>query len=80
MRLSLPFLEMLREGHDGALVLLAHYCVLLKRIEGAWYAEGRSRRLIGEVLRRLGREWWGAVEGAREEVGYCGDGLEREGG
>jgi hypothetical protein len=68
MQLSLPFLAMIKEGHPGALVLLAHYCVLLKKIEGAWYFEGRSRRLMGVVMGRLGREWWGFVEGVIGEV------------
>ncbi|PMD43943.1 hypothetical protein L207DRAFT_525317 [Hyaloscypha variabilis F] len=68
MQLSLPFLAMIKEGHPGALVLLAHYCILLKKIEGAWYFEGRSRRLMGVVMGRLGREWWGFVEGVMGEV------------
>ncbi|KAE9377699.1 hypothetical protein N431DRAFT_541355 [Stipitochalara longipes BDJ] len=80
MRLSLPFLEMVREGQPGALVLLAHYCILLKKIEGEWFFEGRSRRLMGAILGRLGREWWKWIEWPMEEIGISEHEVEVEGG
>jgi hypothetical protein len=69
MHISLPFLALVKKGHPGALVLLAYYCILLKKIEGHWYFQGRSKRLMGGILERLGREWWSSVKWPMEEIG-----------
>lgn len=78
MHLSVPFLSLLQKYHPGALVLLAHYCILLKKIEGHWYFEGRATRLLGMILRHLGRGWWRFIRWPLEEIG--GDEAEREDG
>ena len=69
MQLSVPFIALINEGHPGALILLAHYCILLKKIEGHWYFEGRATRLLRSILRNLGREWWDFIEWPLEEIG-----------
>ncbi|PMD27151.1 hypothetical protein NA56DRAFT_676137 [Hyaloscypha hepaticicola] len=69
MQLSVPFIALINDGHPGALILLAHYCILLKRIEGYWYFEGRATRLLRSILRNLGREWWGFIQWPLEEIG-----------
>jgi hypothetical protein len=69
MQLSVPFIALINEGHPGALILLAHYCILLKKIEGHWYFEGRATRLLRSILRNLGREWWDFIKWPLEEIG-----------
>ncbi|TVY62349.1 hypothetical protein LSUE1_G008542 [Lachnellula suecica] len=63
------YLEVLSARHPSALILLAHYCVLLRRIEGHWYFEGRAARLLGTVLKFLGEEWHWCIEWPLKEVG-----------
>lgn len=67
--ISIEYLEMLRKQHPGALVLLAHYCVLLKRIEGNWYFEGRATGLLRSVVGCLDRKWMEAVRWPMNEIG-----------
>jgi hypothetical protein len=69
MHLSVSFLELINEEHPGSLVLLAHYCILLKKIEGHWYFDGRSRRLMKAILGKLEPEWWACIRWPLEEIG-----------
>ncbi|KAH6674868.1 hypothetical protein B0J14DRAFT_23182 [Halenospora varia] len=69
VEVSREFLEMVSAKHPGALVLLAHYCVMLVKMEGHWWFEGRAGRLLGNVLGELGSEWWGVVRWPVEEIG-----------
>lgn len=57
MEVSVPFMELLTQGHPASLVLLAHYCRLLERLEPHWYFEGRTNTLIQAILDRLGSAW-----------------------
>lgn len=60
------FIELIYERDERALVLLAHYCVLLKRVDHVWYLKGLGEGLLRNiwgVLGREGRSWIGwAVE------------------
>jgi hypothetical protein len=56
LRLSHPcqrrlykFIRLLNEREQRALILLTHYCVLLKREEGVWYLDGHARRLLSII-------------------------------
>ncbi|KAH7140008.1 hypothetical protein B0J13DRAFT_558774 [Dactylonectria estremocensis] len=57
MVISVEFIELLAQEHPAALILLAHYCLLLERIQPQWYFEGRATMLLDTVLGRLGRQW-----------------------
>lgn len=57
MVVSIDFLTMLRQEHPGALIALAHYCALLHRLDGKWYAQGRAMRLLGHIFRKLDPKW-----------------------
>jgi len=56
------YLEYVRVLHPGALIVLAHYCSLLRRLEGKWYLEGRAKRLLMQILTRLDTRWHVYVE------------------
>lgn len=49
VRLEVAFISLLSEGHPGALILLAYYCVVLKDMEICWYFEGRPARLLQSI-------------------------------
>lgn len=81
--LSNGFLEMLERKQMVALVILAHFAVLMGRGERVWYLRGWAGWLLGAVEREVGEElgewleWprgeiWGRVEGG----GGCGYGME----
>ncbi|EXJ93743.1 hypothetical protein A1O1_02136 [Capronia coronata CBS 617.96] len=62
LRLSDAFLAMMASGHPGALILLAHYAILLKDIEQQWYFRGRATRLIQRIAERLDQRWQTYIE------------------
>jgi hypothetical protein len=57
VKLSAEFMALLREEHPSALVLLAHYTVLLKRIEDVWYFHDRAKRLLRIIHGKLDPYW-----------------------
>lgn len=57
MLISLEYMRLLKKGHPGALILLAHYCVLLKNVESHWYFEWRTTMMMSAILRHLEPKW-----------------------
>lgn len=58
--LSKRYHEDLKAHHPGALVILAHYCVLLKLIDNFWYIDDIGRQLLQDIERNIHpeyREW-----------------------
>jgi hypothetical protein len=53
LRVMPEYLALLNRNCSGALLLLAYYGVLLRPIRGEWFLEGRSRKLMDEIARRL---------------------------
>ena len=55
--LSDEFLSMIETANPFALVLVAHWCALLKRQEEFyWFLDGQSKRLMGIILANLDSE------------------------
>lgn len=65
---SVEFFELLQRWHPGALILLAHYCILLERVEWHWYFEGRATRLISTIIPRLDTRWHCYIQWPLEEI------------
>jgi hypothetical protein len=51
------FLVMVKELRPEALIVLAHYSLLLNRGDKIWYMEGMSRRLLQTIHSKIGKEW-----------------------
>jgi hypothetical protein len=51
------FIRLLREQRPPAVIILAHYCLLLKRCEECWYMEHRAHDLFEAVRQGLREEW-----------------------
>lgn len=49
VRVSEGFIKLLSEKEPRALILLAHYCVLLKREEPCWYIDGHGQQLLSTI-------------------------------
>lgn len=68
MRISVEYLDLLRQQHPGALILVAHYCILLQRLDCHWYFEGRARRLMSTVLACLDERWHSLIAWPLAEI------------
>ncbi len=55
--MSMDFTKLLQDLHPAALILLAHYAVLLKPIEEKWYFEGRATKLLKTISQKLDPYW-----------------------
>jgi hypothetical protein len=51
------FIRLLKEQRPPAVIILAHYCLLLKRCEECWYMEHRAHDLFEAVRQGLSEEW-----------------------
>lgn len=51
------YIDMVNRRQPEALILLAHYCLLLGHVDEFWYMRGMSRRLLRSIHRVLGKEW-----------------------
>jgi hypothetical protein len=56
-RVSETFIRLLSEKRPPALILTAHYCLLLKYCEDCWYMEQRAYYLFEAVKQSLGEQW-----------------------
>ena len=56
---SIPstYLEALSELQPGALVVLAHWCIMLKRAEMRWYLQGAAKNVLSGIHGALSEEW-----------------------
>jgi hypothetical protein len=51
------FFAMVKEQKPEALVVLAHYSLLLNKVDKFWYMQGMSRRLLQTIHSKLGKDW-----------------------
>ncbi|KAL2812784.1 hypothetical protein BDW59DRAFT_36664 [Aspergillus cavernicola] len=68
MEVSMEYMNLLHQEHPGALILLAHYCILLKYMEGYWYFDTKAKLLICTIQKMLGARWGGFIQGALDTV------------
>jgi len=51
------FFAMVKEQKPEALVVLAHYSLLLNKVDQLWYMQGMSRRLLHTIHSKIGKQW-----------------------
>lgn len=78
------FIDMVQAHNPYALVLLAHYCILLKRNDSRWWIEGKAEELLHKIRILLDREagaerWEDWILWPVAEVGEMGMGSSRGG-
>jgi hypothetical protein len=54
---SETFIRLLSEKRPPTLIIMAHYCLLLKSCEECWYMERRSYHLFESIQQDLSEEW-----------------------
>lgn len=68
VRLEDEFYDLIFERHPGALILLAYYCVIMKRMETCWYFKGRPAKLIAAISSVLDERWYPFLQEAADQV------------
>jgi hypothetical protein len=62
-----PFLPLLYKRRPEALVILAHYCVLLKHVDSCWYMKGVGNSMLKEINSVLSEEWRARIRWALKQ-------------
>jgi hypothetical protein len=63
------YLNLLKKRDPAALVVLAHYCILLRPLEHNWFMQGYSSRLLSRIYSQLDEEWHEWMQWPLEEIG-----------
>lgn len=71
---SQRYMDYIAARRPMALVLLAHVCVGIKRVEHCWYIRGEAERIMGGLEETLVGEWRAWIEWPREKIAS----MERE--
>ncbi|KAH8879161.1 hypothetical protein GQ53DRAFT_672670 [Thozetella sp. PMI_491] len=66
--ISETFIRLLREKRPPALIIMAHFCILLERADNCWYISGRAVALFTTVDQTLDAEWAGYIEHPRRII------------
>lgn len=56
------FIAMLNSRAPEALVVLAHYCVILHHLDGYWWKKGWADHLMANIYRELDESWHSWIE------------------
>ena len=71
------YLILVGERKAEALVVLAHYCIMLNMIDSLWFMRGSAARLMEQCRSELSEEWHPHIEWPASVVGLIqSDGLE----
>jgi hypothetical protein len=54
---SAEFVQLISERRPEALVIMAYYCVLLKKANSCWYLKGVGSSMMSAIKQELGDEW-----------------------
>jgi hypothetical protein len=68
-QVSQGYLDLLKDRDPAALILLAHYCILLEPFESHWYMSGFRKRLLSRIYNQLDQEWRQWLTWPLEEIG-----------
>lgn len=69
VRVSHGYLSLLKQRHPIALILLAHYCVLLQPLDAHWYMRGYTKKLMCHIQGQLCQEWRPWLQWPLEAIG-----------
>jgi hypothetical protein len=74
-------MELIAARRPEALILLAHYCLLLNKVDNVWWLRGISRHLLKSIHATIGEEWEGWIAWPLQELvltEFRGESRERE--
>ncbi len=69
------FMTMLSSKRPEALVVLAHYCVILHHLDGYWWKRGWTARLMANICRELDQSWHSWIQWPMTmiQIEHCSD-------
>ncbi|KAL4869875.1 hypothetical protein BDV12DRAFT_167000 [Aspergillus spectabilis] len=70
------YLDLIRHEKPTALIIFAYFCVALQQIEWAWWTDGLSGRLMGQVYAALGEGYRCWLRWPQEQMGWVPPDLE----
>ncbi|TPX13403.1 uncharacterized protein E0L32_006133 [Thyridium curvatum] len=70
LKMGEPFIEMLKRRDPLALVIFAHFCVVLNSLENWWWMQGWSTHLLQEIWDLLDEEHRVWIRWPIEEIGW----------
>lgn len=68
LEVSDKYMELLRDRHPGALILMAHWCIMLNSTRSQWYSEDLAPRMLLGILQQLDARWHCYMQRPLEEV------------
>lgn len=68
-QVSQRYVTLMSNKNPKALVVLAHYCILLKMIDSFWFMKGCATRLLDQCRKDLDEEWHSHIEWPLSVVG-----------
>lgn len=66
-------MDLLPRGNPQALIILAHYCVLLERAETSWFLQRQAQALLESFENRLDERWAVWLEWPKRQIGMSED-------
>jgi hypothetical protein len=69
-RVPISFLEAAENHEPLALVILAHYGVVMHHLRGHWWMGAWGNQLLGQVYSLLDEQWRPCIQWAMDEIGY----------
>ncbi|KAK9358854.1 hypothetical protein V1504DRAFT_459757 [Lipomyces starkeyi] len=63
------YIALLKSRRPMALVILAHYCVILRLLDGCWWLTGWSKKLVEEIYQSLDASWRPSIRWPFKVVG-----------
>lgn len=69
------FITLLEERQPFALVILAHYAVILHNLRKEWWMAEWGDQILREVCRCLGPQWLQSITWVIDATGFCAFGL-----
>ncbi|KKA24020.1 C6 transcription factor [Rasamsonia emersonii CBS 393.64] len=63
------YISLLRDRRPMAIVILAHYCILLHMLDNRWWLKGWTRQLLHSIYSLLDSSWREAIQWPIEAIG-----------
>jgi hypothetical protein len=63
------YIILMSERNQAAIVVLAHYCIMLNMIDSFWFMEGCAARLLDQCRKELDKEWLPNIQWPLSVVG-----------
>ncbi|KAJ5278652.1 C6 transcription factor [Penicillium angulare] len=69
------YMESLVQGAPVALIIFGYFCVALRQIEGMWFMEGVSGRLMSQLSSLIDERYQGWLRWPKEQISWTPDSI-----